>query len=148
MSAEREQQDDIVASLRQIAEDDGRYDVQAFQFLFEALSYSQSLFGKDPETDNQEELHVTGQELCQGSRELALERFGYMAKSVFEGWGIFNTNDLGEIVYLLIQNQLMTRRESDSIEDFRRVYDFDTAFEDVFFGERSKSKEAKRRPSN
>ena len=146
MSAEREERNNSLESVIRLAKNDGRYDIRAFQFLFEALKYAQELYGKDSESENEIERHVTGQEMCEGIRRFALEQFGYMAKAVFEGWGIYRTDDFGEIVYLLIQNRLMAKTESDSIEDFHRIYDFHTAFEDVFAPDKSKEGRAKRRP--
>jgi len=137
---EHEPQEDRTVCLKHLADSDGRYDVQALHFLFEALAYSQELFSKDTDSEEEEARHVTGQELCEGIRLLALEQFGFMAKAVFEGWGIYRTADFGEMVYLLIQNKLMAKRDSDSIEDFHGVYDFETAFEDAFESERKQKR--------
>lgn len=144
MSVRRKQRKDLTVSLSEIAKDDGRYDVHVFQFLLESLTYSQQLFGKNIESENEEERHVTGQELCEGIRRHALEQFGFMAKTVFEGWGIHTTDDFGEIVYLLIRNKLMAKRESDSIGDFHNVYCFDTAFDDAFAFEKGEKKKSRR----
>jgi uncharacterized repeat protein (TIGR04138 family) len=43
---------------------------------------------------------------------------------------VHRTRDFGEMVYLMIEIELMGRQESDSIEDFDDVYDFNTAFAD------------------
>ena len=117
------------------------------EFLFEALSYTQELYEKDIQGGSEQDRHVTGQELCQGIRQLAMERFGYMAKTVFEGWGIYRTDDFGEMVYLLIRNRLMAKRESDSLGDFRKVYEFSAAFEDVFSPSQRERRGARRKPT-
>ncbi|MEW6355075.1 MAG: Minf_1886 family protein [Planctomycetota bacterium] len=145
MSSDAEGSDGFAYSLAKIARSDGRYDPQAFQFLFEALSYTQGLFEKNRDSETEEGRHVTGQELCEGVRRFAIEQFGYMAKAVFEEWGVFRTDDFGEMVYLLIQHQLMARRDSDSIDDFHNVYDFASAFDDVFVPEKTKRDRASRR---
>lgn len=72
--------------------------------------------------------HVTGRELCEGLRELAVERYGLLARTVLRKWGILRTEDFGAIVYALIDRGELRASEDDSIDDFRAVYDFDEAF--------------------
>ena len=74
------------------------------------------------------ERHVTGQELLQGMRAHALDLFGPMAAQVWRSWGISETLDWGNIVFLLVEAKLLNRQETDTIEDFRAGFDFDEAF--------------------
>ncbi|HEY0811051.1 MAG TPA: Minf_1886 family protein, partial [Longimicrobiales bacterium] len=39
--------------------------------------------------------HITGRELTAGVRDLALTRFGPMARTVLEHWGVHSTEDVG-----------------------------------------------------
>ena len=89
---------------------DPRFRAEAYVFVHEALATAQQLFGR--------ERHVTGQELCEGARHLSLERYGLMAKAVLNSWGVFATDDFGAIVYNLIDAGLMSKTETDSIDDF------------------------------
>ena len=73
---------------------------------------------------------MTGRRLLDGIRELALERFGLLARAVFERWGVRSTEDFGNIVFLLVENEQMSKTEEDSIDDFRDGYDFAQTFED------------------
>ena len=73
--------------------------------------------------------HISGRELAQGVRDLALERFGPMAKTVLEYWGIHTTEDLGEIVFALVDCGILIKQDDDRREDFRDVYDFEETFE-------------------
>jgi len=73
--------------------------------------------------------HITGAELAQGARRLALSRFGPMARTVLEFWGIHSTEDLGEIVFALVDCGVLLKQEEDSLEDFRGVFSFEEAFE-------------------
>jgi uncharacterized repeat protein (TIGR04138 family) len=68
---------------------------------------------------------VTAQELLDGIRELALCEFGLMARTVFRSWGINATGDFGEIVFNLIEANLLNKTEEDSKADFQDVYDLD-----------------------
>jgi uncharacterized repeat protein (TIGR04138 family) len=67
---------------------------------------------------------VTGQQPCEGLRDLALECWGPLALSVLRSWNITSTRDLGEMVFLLVHKQMMGKRDSDRIEDFDQVFDF------------------------
>lgn len=77
----------------------------------------------------EEPRHISGEELAEGVRELALKRYGPMARTVMEHWGIHSTQDLGEIVFAMVDCGVLIRREEDRKEDFRNLYDFEEAFE-------------------
>src|SRR5262249_54813684 len=81
----------------------------------------------DDEGDTGPQHHVTGPELLDGVRDLALREFGLMARTVFRIWGINRTADIGEIVFNLVEEKLMSKTDRDSRTDFEGVYDLDTA---------------------
>lgn len=97
-----------------------RFRAEAYLFVHEALACAQQMFKRSH--------HVTGQELCLGARQLALERYGQLARAVLNSWGIFTTDDLGMIVYGLIEAGAMSKTDTDRIEDFHSVFDFDEVF--------------------
>ncbi len=120
---------------------DGRYALDAYAFVFEALHFAQNVLemGTECPTERAEaseeespQRHVTGQELCEAVRRLALEQYGYMAKTVLNSWGVHRTGDFGEIVYNLIGIGQMHKTPDDRREDFDDVYDFDVAFQQEF----------------
>ncbi|NQU76169.1 MAG: hypothetical protein HQ546_07650 [Planctomycetes bacterium] len=105
---------------------DGRYSLDAFEFLHEALeSAVQKFHSEETETGKR---HVSGHQLCESLRELAIERWGPLARTVLKRWRINATIDFGKMVYMLVENSFMTKTEEDSVEDFRDAYDFDQAF--------------------
>ncbi|GIX00777.1 MAG: hypothetical protein KatS3mg111_4109 [Pirellulaceae bacterium] len=118
-------------SLQQLLEEDQRYPLPAYQFIREGLVYAHEVL-RMGQAAHPSDRHITGQELCEALRLYALEQFGFMAKTVLNNWGIFSTNDFGEIVYNLIRIGHMRKSESDRREDFHNVYDFETAFEPQF----------------
>jgi uncharacterized repeat protein (TIGR04138 family) len=73
--------------------------------------------------------HITGREMAGGVRDLALERFGPMARTVLEHWGIQQTSDVGDIVFALVETGVLIKQDEDSPDDFVDVFDFDDAFE-------------------
>jgi len=105
---------------------DGRYSPEAFRFLFEALPHAVRLAGKEKAEGT--EKHVTGQEVLAGMRAHASQVFGPLAAAVWRSWGVRETLDWGRIVFLLVDNGLLNRQESDTIEDFRSGFDFDEVF--------------------
>ena len=114
---------------------DRRYKFEAYEFVREALSYAQTVVqmkGGEPIGTNPDERHLTGQQLCEASRLYAIDQFGLLAKVVLNSWGIQSTGDLGEIVYNMINAELMKKSASDRREDFDDVYDFSAAFEKEF----------------
>jgi len=108
---------------------DPRYAYEAYEFLFEALNYTQQMLGRVPPRDAlpDEEYHVTGPELLEGIRELALREFGLMARTVFHVWGVNATADFGELVFNLVEAGLMSRTNEDNRLDFADVFDLDEA---------------------
>lgn len=55
-----------------------------------------------------------------------------MARTVFHQWGIRRTDDLGEIVFNLIEAGLLSKTDADSRADFHDVCDLDHALTDGF----------------
>lgn len=107
--------------IAQILLRDDRYNREAYRFLQEGLEYTVQRRGRRG--------HVTGRELLEGLRDLARERFGLMARTVLNQWGVRKTADFGEMVFNLVEEQVMSKQDSDTREDFENVYDFEEAFD-------------------
>lgn len=110
--------EDLFATLRAR---NPRYDEAAYVFVLSALNHVLERLG--------EPRHITGRELAEGVRDLALERYGPMARTVLEHWGIEETADVGRIVFALVESGVLIKQEEDSPDDFVDVFDFDEAFE-------------------
>jgi hypothetical protein len=61
-------------------------------------------------------------------RQYALKEFGPMVMTVFDNWGIHSCEDIGNMVFNLIGAGIFGKTEEDSIDDFKKVYDFKEAF--------------------
>ena len=116
--------------LLELSTKDGRFAVEAFQFLFEALDDSMRLAGKQ-EAEGPER-HLTGQEVLAGMGALARRAFGPMAGAVWRMWGIQSSLDWGHVVFLLVEANMLASRPEDSLDDFRDGFDFDVEFADEF----------------
>jgi uncharacterized repeat protein (TIGR04138 family) len=120
--------------LVQLLNRDSRYRLEAYQFVREGLDYAQRVLGMGVSRPLRRgekpsaESHLSGQELSEALRRFAIEQFGFMAKWVLNSWGIHSTSDFGELVYNMIDVNLMRKSDTDRREDFDGVYDFDEAF--------------------
>ena len=101
-----------------------KYPLAAREFVDLALRFSQKKFGKSPD-----DAHISGRQLLDGVRELALKEFGMMTIPVFRHWGITSTEDIGRIVWDLIERGDMRKTERDQLSDFCGAYEFEDAFE-------------------
>ena len=114
--------------LEEIVEEVGLYPIEAYEFVHNGLGYTvNKLHGN--QTDPKASRHVSGRDLCDGLREYALAKWGLMARTVLSRWNIRKTYDFGRIVFAMVDNGLMQKTDDDSIDDFRDVFDFKTAFD-------------------
>ena len=98
-----------------------RFDEQAYLFVLAALELCQAQLTV--------RRHITGQELVHACMELALDRYGLMARVVLEHWGISATVDIGDIVFTLVDLGFLLSQPQDTRDEFVEVFDFDRAFE-------------------
>ena len=98
-----------------------RFDERAYLFVLGALEFCQQRLP--------ERRHLTGRELALACRDLALERFGVMARLVLEHWGVRSSSDIGAVVFTLVELELLMSQTTDTREEFLGVFEFDQAFE-------------------
>ncbi|HEY5086039.1 MAG TPA: Minf_1886 family protein [Gemmatimonadaceae bacterium] len=107
--------------MEQIRQHESRYEEGAYLFILAALEYSQAQL--------QVRRHITGKELAVACRDLAIERYGIMARIVLERWGVASTDDIGAVVFTLVDLGFLASQASDTRDQFSDVYDFFEAFE-------------------
>jgi len=112
-------------SIDDIAKKDGRFSPAVVKFVYEALGHTTKNLVNEPG-------HVSGQTLCEGIKDLALQKWGRLANLVLNVGGVHTTHDLGEIVYLMIDHKWMSAQPEDSIEDFDDIFDFRTELRDRY----------------
>jgi uncharacterized repeat protein (TIGR04138 family) len=112
---------DFEDGVKAILQRDRRFSRDAYEFVRESLDYTRVWMDRKG--------HVSGQELLEGIRRYALDQFGPMAKTVLNMWGIKSCEDVGSIVFNLIEQKVFSKTAEDSMEDFRRGYDFEEAFD-------------------
>lgn len=104
-----------------------RYHPNAYKFVGDALKSTQVTLGRS-QTEDQGG-HISGPELLEGIRRLALRQFGLLTRTVFGQWGVVNTDDFGRIVFELIDRGEMRKTDRDQLSDFFDVYDFERVFD-------------------
>jgi len=107
-------------SIANILKRDARFDPQAYLFLKEALDFT---LKRIAEGNAGQARHVSGPELLAGFRDHALEQFGPMAATLMAEWGVHRGEDVGDMVFHLIEEQVFGKQESDSHKDFADVFD-------------------------
>jgi len=108
--------------IERICQKDPRYKPDSYEFVMQALNYTQRSLKRKG--------HVTGRELLDGIRRFGMEQFGVMTKTVFEHWGVYKTDDFGEIVFNMVNDKILSKTEKDSMGDFSSVYTFDDVFKE------------------
>jgi uncharacterized repeat protein (TIGR04138 family) len=103
---------------------ESRYDERAYLFVLAALEFVQQRLP--------ERRHLTGKELAAGCRDLALARYGVLARTVLDHWGVRAASDIGEIVFALVDTGLLMSQPGDTKEDFIDAFDFHEAFDRAY----------------
>lgn len=110
--------------MEQILLREQRFAERAYLFVLAALEHVQARLA--------ERRHISGQELSVACRDLALQRYGVMARLVLDHWGIRSTADIGDIVFTLVELGLLVSQPQDSRRDFCGLFDFEDAFERAY----------------
>ena len=120
--------------LEKIIAKDPRYPREAYLFVREALDHTQKIIARPAPEPLKEEAprHVSGQQLLDGARQYALAQYGPMAQTILAEWGISRCEDIGELVFNMVENSLLAKTEQDSRDDFKAGYDFEEAFRRPF----------------
>jgi uncharacterized repeat protein (TIGR04138 family) len=100
---------------------EARFDERAYLFVLAALEFVQQRLP--------ERRHLNGRELAEGCRDLALARYGVLARVVLEHWGLRTSADIGEVVFTLVDTGLLMSQPQDTKDDFLDVFDFHAAFD-------------------
>jgi uncharacterized repeat protein (TIGR04138 family) len=114
------------ATVAAIVAADLRFAPAAYEFVSQAVTYTSRKHRR--ENADPQRRHITGQQLLDGFRDLAKEQFGPLAENVIRDWGITRTEDVGDIVFRLVNAKLLGASENDSPADFADGYSFSDAF--------------------
>jgi uncharacterized repeat protein (TIGR04138 family) len=71
---------------------------------------------------------VSGDDVCDAFRMLAILHYRKAALPTLQSWGIHSTDDIGALVFRMIEAGILGSRAEDKPEDFHALYDFASAF--------------------
>ena len=115
--------DDVVASV-------GCYPIDAYHFVHEGLHFAAGrTHGEHAGAPADADRHITGRQLCEGLRDLAVANWGLLARTVLGTWHVTSTGDFGRIVFAMIDAGLLQKQPGDTIDDFADVFEFRQAFD-------------------
>ena len=97
------------------------YTNESYEFAYDVLESTLKKLKRNTK-------HLTPRELLEGYRIHSINEFGCLAKTVLDRMGLRETKDIGNIVFQLIEFDLMEKQERDKREEFNNVYDFDVVF--------------------
>ena len=109
------------SAVERIRESDGRFASDAYSFVMDSLEVTMRRIGQ--------RRHVSAGELVDGLCTNARQRFGLFAYTVLSKWGLRTSDDVGEIVFQLIDAGILSRQESDRRTDFEGVANFHEVLE-------------------
>jgi uncharacterized repeat protein (TIGR04138 family) len=101
-----------------IRETETRYRREAYGFVVAALGATVQALPPERLADPAKR-HLTGRELLTGLVQLGRQEFGFLAPVVFHEWGLHDGEDVGRVVFRLVESGELSARPEDSIEDFR-----------------------------
>jgi uncharacterized repeat protein (TIGR04138 family) len=113
--------EDVMARIRARG---GSYHERGYIFVLGAVEFLQSRLDA--------RRHVSAAELAWACRDFALQQFGLLAQGVLAHWGIHRTEDLGRIVFILVEVGLLVTQAGDLESDFDAVFQFADAFGDPY----------------
>ena len=105
----------------EIRETELRYRREAYGFVVAALGSTVQALPPERLADPVLR-HLTGGELLRGLVRLARQEFGVLGPTVFREWGVLTGEDVGRIVFRLVECGELSARPEDTLADFR---DFD-----------------------
>ncbi len=108
-----------------VVKKDTRYHAEAYVFLRDAL---EATLKRRKKARKDTASHVGAAELLDGFRKHSLQEFGPMAITVLGYWGVRSSEDVGNMVFNLVEVGVFGKTEEDTIESFREGYDFADAF--------------------
>ena len=111
-----------------IREADARYRPEAYRFVVAALGAVVQSLPKD-RLEDPDRRHLSGGELLHGVVRFAREEFGDLAPTVFEEWGVTSGEDVGRIVFQLVDSGQLSARPEDTMDDFLGTPDLISSLE-------------------
>jgi uncharacterized repeat protein (TIGR04138 family) len=112
--------DEFKQKINAILQTDRQFPEDAYRFVNEAVAYTvkkKMIRGR--------RRHISGRELVEGAGEYAVEQFGPMAQDVLSHWGLTDGKAMGQVVFRMVEQELLVLSEEDSPADFEAEFHFE-----------------------
>jgi uncharacterized repeat protein (TIGR04138 family) len=93
------------------------YRREAYGFVVAALGHAVGRLPAERRADEQRR-HLSGRELLDAAVALARSEFGPLAPMVFREWGVTGAEDVGRMVFHLVEAGQLSARPEDTMSDF------------------------------
>lgn len=110
-----------------IIDRDPRYAQDAYEFINDAVRFTVVKLNRHRRKG--EARHLSAEELLRGVAEYAKESFGPLAGSVLAEWGVRDGPSIGNVVFNMIDERILSKSDNDSLEDFNVKFDFQKLFD-------------------
>jgi uncharacterized repeat protein (TIGR04138 family) len=112
-------------AVKRIRNRDRRYEPEAYAMVMDSVAYAIQTIG--------EPRHISAAELLVHMCEFTKDRYGILAYTILDKWGLKSTGDIGAVVYALIDEGELSEQEGDSLAGFSRVFDLRERLEVRYF---------------
>ena len=97
---------------------DKRYPARAYAVLMTAIN----------SLNAEKDTSYSATDILDAFHDLVLDQYGPLAHTVLTEWGLTCTEDIGEMVFNLVESKRIGSDEHDSAEGFANGYDFKEEF--------------------
>ncbi|NQZ68171.1 MAG: hypothetical protein HRT89_08875 [Lentisphaeria bacterium] len=101
------------------------YTKDAYRFIYDGVNFAHT---KICQRENSKVRDVQAPELCSLLAEYIQGELGPMALHLLHEWGIYQTNDFGEIIFFMVEERLLSASADDNRSDFDNHFDFEDVF--------------------
>ncbi len=107
-------------SFRELRQKYSDYQIESYNLIYGAVDFT---LKRLPRREK-----ISSSEFLEGFRLYAIEQFGCLAKTILNKLEIRTTNDIGELLFRLIEFHIFHKDKNDDKKDYDNVFDFDKAF--------------------
>ena len=100
-------------SFADILAKDDRYSPRAYALLTDVIRFL-----------GEGDRHMTGGDILEEFKDRALDQYGPLAYTVLSEWGVSRCEDVGEMMFNLVDSGRIEKDEQDTAESFVGGYDF------------------------
>jgi uncharacterized repeat protein (TIGR04138 family) len=112
-------------AVKRIRSRDRRYQPEAYAMVMDSVAYAIQTIG--------ETRHISSAELLVHLCEFTKDRYGILAYTILDKWGLKSTGDIGAVVYALIDEGELSEQEGDSLAGFSSGFDLRERLEVRYF---------------